>query len=134
MKISEKVRIGSADYKVILTDETIVLNSNECKGTIDYEFHEIKISNRVQDKHGQEKTFLHEIVHGIIRERNLDIHSTDEETLVDEIAIGLHQIIRDNQEIFIDTLMNEPIYNPDTNEKLGTIITNSKGEFVGATN
>lgn len=100
MNIPEKVRIGSMDYIVKLTDETIVLNSRECKGMIDYEFHEIKINNQVQDKQSQEQTFLHELIHGIIRERNLDLQNSDEEIITDEIAVGLHQVIRDNPEIF----------------------------------
>lgn len=108
MNIPEKVRIGSIDYIVKLTNETIVLNRQECKGMIDYEFHEIKINNTVQDIQGQEQTFLHELVHGMIRERNLDLQNSDEETIVDEIAIGLHQIIRDNLDIF-DSKENEHI-------------------------
>lgn len=100
MNIPEKVRIGSCDYDIKLTYETIVLNTRECKGMIDYEFHEIKVNNTVQDKQGQEQTFLHELIHGIIRERNLDLQNVDEETITDEIAVGLHQVIRDNPEIF----------------------------------
>ena len=94
------VRIGSSDYSVIISSETLVVDRQECKGMIDYEFHEIKINNEIQDKQGQEQTFLHELVHGIIKERSLDLQNSDEETIVDEIALGLHQVIRDNSEIF----------------------------------
>lgn len=100
MNIVKNLRIGSVDYDVIYTDENIVLNSRECKGMIDYEFHQVKINNKIQDLQGQEQTFLHELVHGIVRERNLDLVNSDEETIVDEIAIGLHQVIRDNPDIF----------------------------------
>ena len=98
--IPNTVRIGSADYEVELTDEVLVMNSQQLKGVIDYEFHEIKISNTVQDRQGQEQTFLHELVHGIIDERSLNLAESDDETIVDEIAKGLHQVIRDNPEIF----------------------------------
>lgn len=52
MNIPDTVRIGSADYEVELTDEVLVMNSQQLKGLIDYEFHEIKISNTVQDRQG----------------------------------------------------------------------------------
>lgn len=100
MNIPDTVRIGSADYEVELTDEVLVMNSQQLKGLIDYEFHEIKISNTVQDRQGQEQTFLHELVHGIIDERSLNLAESNDETIVDEIAKGLHQVIRDNPEIF----------------------------------
>ncbi|GEM_PF-796903 len=100
MNIPNKVRIGSADYEVKQEDETITINSVQCKGMIDYEYHEIKIDTSIQDKQGMEQTFLHELVHGIVRERSLDLQNSDDETIVDEIAMGLHQVIRDNIKIF----------------------------------
>lgn len=102
MNIPEKIRIGSSDYSIVTSDETLIVNRQECKGMIDYEFHKIKINNSVQDKQGQEQTFLHELVHGIIRERNLDLENADEETIVEEIAMGLHQVIRDNCNILLE--------------------------------
>lgn len=102
MEIPDKVRIGSVDYDVIIEDKTIVLDSSQCKGKIDYEFHKINIDSSIQDKQEQEKTFLHELVHGIARERSLDLEKADEETIIDEISIGLHQVIRDNPEIFLN--------------------------------
>lgn len=102
MEIPSKVRIGSADYEVTVEDKTIVLDAVQCKGQIDYDYHKISIDSSIQDKQGQEQTFLHELMHGIIRERNLNLNA-DEETIVDGLAIGLHQVIRDNPNIFIDT-------------------------------
>lgn len=101
MNIPGSVRIGSSDYEVNLSEEILVLNGQQCKGTIDYDYHQIKISSGVQDKQGQEQTFLHEMIHGIIRERNLDVKNSEEESIVEEIALGLHQVIRDNVNIFI---------------------------------
>lgn len=100
MNIPKIVRIGSVTYDVIVSDETLVVDRQECKGLIDYEFHKIKINNLVQDKQGQEQTFLHELVHGIVRARSLDLENSDEETIVDEIALGLHQVVKDNSIIF----------------------------------
>lgn len=100
MDIPNKIRIGSVDYEVVLTDENLVCNGQESYGWIDYNYHLIKINKNIQDKQGQEKTFLHELIHGIVRERNLDIVNSNEEVIVDEIAVGLHQVIRDNTSLF----------------------------------
>lgn len=102
MEIPSKVRIGSVNYKILIDDKTIVLNTQQCKGKIDFEFHKINIDSSIQDKQGQEQTFLHELIHGIVRERNLDLEKDDDETIVDGLAIGLHQVIRDNPSIFIE--------------------------------
>lgn len=98
MNIPDKLRIGSIDYDVELTKENLVVRSQESYGYIDYNYHVIKINESLQDKQGQEQTFLHELIHGIIRERSLNIEN--EEVIVEEIAIGLHQVIRDNPIIF----------------------------------
>ncbi|AQR95556.1 hypothetical protein [Clostridium saccharoperbutylacetonicum] len=102
MEIPNKVRIGSIDYDVILEDKTIVLDAVQCKGKINYEYHKINIDSSIQDKQGQEQTFLHELMHGIARERKLDLENSDEETIIEGFAIGFHQVIRDNPEIFIN--------------------------------
>lgn len=101
MNIPKKIRIGSVDYEVVLTDENLVLNGREVYAWIDYNYHLIKINRNLQDKQGQEQTFLHELMHGIVKERSLEIGNCDEETLVEELAIGLHQVIRDNPGIFL---------------------------------
>lgn len=100
MEIPSEVRVGSTDYEVKLTKENLVCDGKECVGTIDYNFHIIKIQEGVQDKQAQEITFLHELLHGIINDRNLEIEN--EELVVEEISRGLHQVIRDNSEIFIN--------------------------------
>lgn len=100
MKIPDSIRIGSMDYKVELVNAPLVLDRKEVCGMIEYMNHTIKVRTDCNDIQAQEQTFLHEIVHGIIYERNLDIHNSDEETIVDEIATSLHQIIRDNPIIF----------------------------------
>ena len=101
MNILEKIRIGSVDYKVQLTKDNLVNQGRECYGFIDYNHHTIKINEGLHDRQGQEQTFLHEMLHGIIRERNLTVEN--EELVVEEIALGLHQVIRDNPKIFKDT-------------------------------
>lgn len=100
MNIPEKIRIGNYDYSVNQSDKTLVLKAEQCKATIDFDFHQIKIDTSIQDKQGQEQSFLHEVVHGIINERSLDLANSDEETIVEEISKGLYQVIRDNPDIF----------------------------------
>lgn len=100
MNIPKSVRIDSVDYEVILDNTTLIIDRAECKGTINLDYKTIRINNEVQSEQGQEKTLLHEIIHGIIYERDLDLRTADEEAIVDTIAKGLHQVIRDNPDIF----------------------------------
>ncbi len=100
MKIPEKVRIGSMIYPVIQSDKILIVDHKECKGKIDYERHTIEVNNYVQDLQGCEQTFLHEIVHGIVDSRAISLDNSDTELVVDELAMGLHQLILDNPEIF----------------------------------
>jgi len=100
MNIPNTIRIGSMDYKITLSDKILQLNNKVCKGIVDYEMHTIEINNCVQDKQGIEQTFLHEVVHAIVKERNFDLCGKDDELVVDEFAFGLHQLIKDNPDIF----------------------------------
>jgi hypothetical protein len=101
LNIPDKVRIDSNDYAVKLTDETLIVDHEECTGMIDYQIHEIKIKKGIQDKQGEEVTFLHEVVHGIVHERNFTLEGDDNELKVEELARGLHQFIRDNPNIVL---------------------------------
>lgn len=95
MNIPSKVRVGSIDYDVELTDETLVFNTQQSLGIIDYDNNKIRIANNIQSNQRQEQTFLHELVHAVTREFKIDF-TEDEETIVDKLADGLHQVIRDN--------------------------------------
>ncbi|GAA0100802.1 hypothetical protein UT300012_15170 [Paraclostridium bifermentans] len=97
MEITNKIKIGSMEYEVKKTDEPILLDNQACNGIIDYENLSILIyKNRAIQK--QEETFIHEVLHGIIHERNLILE--DEEIIVEELSKGLYQAIKDNKEIF----------------------------------
>ena len=101
MNIQGKVRVGSMDYDVILTDEKIINpDGEECLGLTDHNLHEIKISTRLQNEQGQEKTFLHELMHAMIKERNLDFECITEEILAEDLSSILYQVIRDNSDMF----------------------------------
>jgi hypothetical protein len=99
VKIPSRVKIGGIKYDVIQTTETLTINFRECCGTIDYESAEIKLNtNRNPQKVCQ--TFWHEVFHAIVKERNLSLENISEETLVDEMAIAMNQIIVDNPNLF----------------------------------
>ena len=70
-------------------------------GVIEYYNHVIRIKMGMGDIQQQEQTLLHELVHGIARDRSLDL-GENEETIVDEISKGLHQVILDNPRMFMD--------------------------------
>lgn len=98
MNIPEKVRIGSCVYDVEFTENDLVAGGKEVYANIDYNFNKININTRIAGKQQNELSFLHEIFHGIVRERNIELD--DEELIVEELARGMHQIIKDNPEIF----------------------------------
>ncbi len=98
MIIPNKLRIGSCDYRVLLTEDNLVLDGKQCHATINYHTHEIEICTKFRDKQLSEISLLHELFHGIIAERNIEVEN--EESIVEELARGLHQVIRDNPEIF----------------------------------
>lgn len=97
MNIPSKIRIGSVDYTVEKTDEYLKLDGEQCLGIIDYEIQTIKIAKNIQHNQRQEQTFLHEVIHAITKEFKIDF-SEEEEVIVDKLALGLHQVIRDNFE------------------------------------
>lgn len=100
MNIPDKVRIGSMDYTIKRVDEAIIIDHKECFADIDYNKKIIRIGNNIQDSQGEEATFLHEVIHGIVFERNFSFEKNDDETITEELARGFHQIIRDNPGIF----------------------------------
>jgi len=100
MKIPEQIRIGSMVYSVTRTDEFILVDHKECMGDIDYLKKTIRIKRGIQDSQGEQETLLHEIIHGITHERNFGYNNNDEETVTEELARGLHQIILDNPNMF----------------------------------
>lgn len=100
MNIPEEVRIGSMIYTIQRVSEPVILDNRVCYGKVDYDKHMIRLDETLQDEQGLQQTLLHEIVHGISHENGIDFKEMEEEDVVDRLALGLHQIIRDNPEIF----------------------------------
>lgn len=82
------------DYKVIQTDEVVHVNNKLCYGSIDYDNLIIKLKNEYPEQK-KIQTLWHEIVHGIIREYKIS-EDCDSETLVDTLATGIVQVLKDN--------------------------------------
>lgn len=94
--LPQTVKIGCYDYEVIETDEPIIVDGHECKGSIDYFIHQIKIKKSGVSEQQKEQTFWHEVVHGIIKYRSFDPLKTDPETTVEELALGLYGVMKQN--------------------------------------
>lgn len=101
MNIPNTVKIDGMEYEVIKTDETLTNDNRVCKGIIEYEYRKIKLNTLCQDEQGMKRTLLHEIIHGIVRERNFDFKA-EEEFVVDELAKGFYNLINDNPEMLSD--------------------------------
>jgi hypothetical protein len=92
--IPDNIKIGGLNYKIEFKDN-IIHEGRTCTGLIENDNLVISLlSNRPQDRNYQ--TLLHEILHGIIYNRNLNIAETTEEFLVDELAYGLLEILKNN--------------------------------------
>lgn len=88
------LKIGGLTYDLQLLDSSPKLNGEELLGLIDYDRQEIYISNA---QHIETKlvTILHEILHGIVHDRNLPVGG-NEENIVDGLSRGIYQVLVDN--------------------------------------
>ena len=100
MNIPDKIIISGMEYEVILTDEPIFMDNLRAYGHIDFENKKILIDKNIRDKQGHIQTLIHEIIHGIVYDRELNLRSDGEETIVDQLSKGLYQVIKDNPDMF----------------------------------
>lgn len=94
--IPDKITIGCFEYRVVETDDPIIINGNDCKGGIDYLQQTIKIKKSGISEQQKELTFWHEVVHGIFNYRTLDPEKNSEESITEELARGLYGIMKAN--------------------------------------
>jgi len=99
MNIPKKVKVGGLIYDILEVNHALCVNRQEVKGRIEYDFNKISIRNDIQSRQGMEQTFLHELVHAMAKERGLD-WGDDDELYTEEIAKSLHQVIKDNPDMF----------------------------------
>lgn len=107
MNIPDKVKIDGMEYQVIQTDETLTNDNKVCRGIIEYEHRIIKLNTLCQDEQGMKRTLFHEIIHGIVRERNFDFKA-DEEMVIDELAKGFYNLLNDNPVMFLGKAEAKP--------------------------
>lgn len=88
------------EYEVIMTDEPIFMDNLRAYGHINFDDKQILIDKTLREKQGHAQTLVHEIIHGIIYDRGLDFRNDGEETIVDQLAKGLYQVVKDNPELF----------------------------------
>ena len=95
--IADKVNIGCYKYTVEVSDKVLLLNNERCRGLIDYDRAIMSIADEsYQAKQRQEQTWWHEVIHGIIHDRNIDLKD-DEETVIDQLAKSLLALCKDNK-------------------------------------
>jgi len=99
MKIPEKIKIGGVGYSVVY-EERLNTGSKLAYGHIDYDKAIIQIEPKLQDYQGMCQTLLHEILHGVADDRQIDFKNADEERIVNQFANGLYQVIQDNPDLF----------------------------------
>lgn len=95
MKIPDKIKISGIEYEVMKTDGPLVLDGTQAYGLIDYNNRIIKIDTKLQDKQGVENTFIHEVLHGIAFDRQIDWEG-DEEDVIEQLARGIYSMLKEN--------------------------------------
>lgn len=94
MIIPFNVKVGNFIYEVDETDEVITLDNMVCQGLCDSGNQQIKIDNKLTQQ-SKERVFLHELVHAICFDKELDF-GDETENVVDALAKGIHGVIIDN--------------------------------------
>ena len=100
MMIPALVRISGVDYEVHLTESPVIVDGRQCFGSIEYEQNRINIDVSIGSVERHMQTLIHEILHGIGRDRDIDFGNADEEEIVEAFARGLYQVIADNPSMF----------------------------------
>ena len=106
MKIPDKVRVGSIDYDVTVGEDPLIINGVQALGCCDYMDSTIKLDKSIQGNQQLEVTFLHELMHTLFNDCKIDLVNyglkyEQMEYIVDSLAYSLHQVIRDNPNIFM---------------------------------
>lgn len=89
----EVIKIGGITYKVNYKE--IEESSGGLFGEVFYDKAEININNHNIVEQKQAQTLIHEMTHAIFHEAGLD-ELNNEEEVVNDIALILHQVLKDN--------------------------------------
>lgn len=96
----KNIRIFGKDYKVKYTKIPFIFQqrsgkmSSKNRGIIDYREDKIKIWKR-KGKDDTVQTILHEIIHGITDANRYSL----EEDIIDDLAVGLQTVFKDNPQL-----------------------------------
>lgn len=94
-----KIRINHLDFSII---EMAHVNAKDSYGLYVADAQEIHICKGMTP-HKQGEVLLHEILHGVADNQSLSfVLGEREEHVVRAMAIGLANVIRDNQKLFLD--------------------------------
>lgn len=94
MKIIPKVKIGGIIYKVIECVNPSEEDHN-VDGMILYNKQELRLKKDMGNEY-KENVFIHEIIHGILELIGME----QDENLVVRLSNALHQVIKDNPDVF----------------------------------
>ena len=94
MNIPEKIKIGCSNITIEVVDR-IVEDDTEYLGDFDFGLRKIRISKN-QSEDSKIETFLHEILHGILIERDVNIDSEGADLICNALSRGVIQLIQDN--------------------------------------
>ena len=92
--LPNQIKISAINYLVIPSKNKCFLNGRECYAMINFDSHVINIDTSLQTVEGMKQSLIHEILHGIVRDRDIEIKN--EEKVVESFAKGLYQLFVDN--------------------------------------
>ena len=102
----ENIIIDAVNYRIKETNEIIVHEGQECGAMVDYNKALITIRNDdILGEGAKAKTLMHEVVHAILHERGMTEES-ENETLVNELAAGIINLIRYNPKLILYIIDN----------------------------
>jgi len=100
MRVPKKVRVNGVDYPIEITKDPILVEHRECLGAVTYYKHIIQIKKGDDvDEQQRCETLLHEIIHVILDDREIDFE--DDESIAEQFARAWYQIIEDNPTMFL---------------------------------
>jgi hypothetical protein len=99
-----KVKIDGIEYQVE-EKENLYLEGDKCYGKIEYANQKILIDPKLGNQQSRAITLLHEIIHGIVVERGIDIDKLPNyEHITQQMAKGIWRVILDNPDLIVDIL------------------------------
>ena len=91
----ETIRIGPIDFKYVESELIVSNDAKQLDGKITYNKQQIEVASPYPEQY-RRLVLWHEIVHGIL---NLAGRDCDDEGLIDALAGGIVQVLRDNPQL-----------------------------------